>query len=70
MMCYKSDSSANKARIDSTNWHIYTRKSNGPNTDPCGTPDLTCDCGDVFPLTTTYWVLLDRKSVIHNKISF
>ena len=46
---------------------MYMRKSNGPNTDPCGTPDSTCE--DVVPLTTTHWVLFDRKSVIHAKIS-
>ena len=73
MMRCKSESSANKARADSTVSGIslmYMRKSKGPNTDPCGPPDSTCDCGDVVPLTTTHWVLFDRKSVIHAKISF
>ncbi|XP_067268333.1 inactive phospholipase C-like protein 2 isoform X2 [Chanodichthys erythropterus] len=46
--------------VESFTWNItilkgsmYRVKSNGPNTEPCGTPYLTCDRYDISSLTTT-----------------
>ena len=39
---------------------IYNKKSNGPNIDPCGTPQLICSVLDTMPLYVTYCFLLDK----------
>ena len=36
---------------------IYIRNSNGPSTEPCGTPDLTGVFSEHAPSTTTNWCL-------------
>ena len=38
----------------------YIRNNNGHSTDPCGTPDMTLEVGDLSPLRTTYCDLLPR----------
>ena len=40
---------------------MYTRKNNGPKTEPCGTPaDTVPQCG-YFPCSTTsYWRLVKK----------
>jgi hypothetical protein len=38
---------------------MYTRKSKGPKTVPCGTPDATGYVDDEFPSSTTVWVRSD-----------
>ena len=40
---------------------MRTRKSSGPNTDPCGTPEVTGLVWDFFPSTITDWTLLVKK---------
>jgi hypothetical protein len=35
---------------------MYTRKSKGPKTVPCGTPDATGFVDDEFLSSTTVWV--------------
>ena len=39
---------------------IYNKKSNGPNIDPCGTPQLIFSVLDTMPLYVTYCFLLDK----------
>jgi hypothetical protein len=41
---------------------MYTRKSKGPKTVLCGTPDATGFVDDEFPSSSTVWVRSDKKS--------
>ena len=41
-----------------------SKKSIGPRTDPCGTPDVTSVMSDRAPLTETRCLRFDRKDVI------
>ena len=43
---------------------MYTKKSIGPSTDPCGTPDLTILLDDRLLDTRTHWFLFIRKLLI------
>ena len=43
---------------------MYSKKSIGPRTEPCGTPDVTSVMSDRAPLTETRWLRFDRKDVI------
>ena len=43
---------------------MYSKKSIGPRTDPCGTPDVTSVMSDRAPLTETRCLRFDRKDVI------
>ena len=43
---------------------IYSKKSIGPRTEPCGTPDVTSVMSDRDPLTDTRCLRFDRKDVI------
>ena len=40
------------------------KKSIGPRTEPCGTPDVTSVVSDRAPLTETRFLRFDRKDVI------
>ena len=44
---------------------MYTKNISGPNTDPCGTPDLAWATEDIAPSTTTRWVQFFKKCSIH-----
>ena len=44
---------------------IYSINSTGPNTDPCGTPEVTLDQQDDLPFTVTHWCWSVKKSLIH-----
>jgi hypothetical protein len=57
-------SSANKMMLDdilSGRWFMYRRNSNGPSTDPWGTPLSTCLLEDNEQPIFTWNVLLDKK---------
>ena len=43
---------------------IYKRDRKGPNTEHCGTPDMTLQGSDSSPSSTTRWVLFERKDPI------
>ena len=43
---------------------MYSKKSIGPRTEPCGTPDATSEMSDRAPLTETRCLRFDRKDVI------
>ena len=43
---------------------MYSMKSIGPRTVPCGTPDVTSVVSDRAPLTETRCLRFDRKDVI------
>ena len=43
---------------------MYSKKSIGPRTEPCGTPDVTYVMSDRAPLTETRCLRFDRKYVI------
>ena len=43
---------------------MYSKKSIGPRTEPCGTPDVTSVMSDRAPLTETRCLRFDRKDVI------
>ena len=43
---------------------MYSKKSIGPRTEPCGTPDVTSVMSDKAPLTETSCLRFDRKEVI------
>jgi hypothetical protein len=40
---------------------MYTRKSKGLTTVPCGTPDATGFVDDEFPSNTTVWIRSDNN---------
>ena len=42
---------------------MYTKS--GPNTLPCGTPEVTGVGPDVCPSTSTHWLLPARKLLVH-----
>ena len=44
---------------------MYKMNSIGPETEPCGTPDLTSAHSEHFPFNTTLCILLDSQSCIH-----
>ena len=44
---------------------MYIKKSRGPRTDPCGTPDSTCLDGDSLPFRTTNCSLSYRYENSH-----
>ena len=46
---------------------IYRRNSNGPNTVPCGTPDVTGEYSDFVPSHTTSWRRFVRKDSIQRR---
>ena len=46
---------------------MYSNKSIGPITEPCGTPDVTSVMSDRAPLTETRCLRFDRKDVIQKK---
>ena len=41
--------------------------NSGPSTDPCGTPEVTCQEEDVAPSQMTVWTLLVKKDFIQDK---
>ena len=41
---------------------MYSKNNKGPNTDPCGTPDLTHNQSENVPLTTTLCNQESKKS--------
>ena len=43
---------------------MYSKKSIGPRTEPCGTPDVTYVVSARAPLTETRCLRFDRKDVI------
>ena len=43
---------------------MYSMKSIGPRTEPCGTPDVTSVVSDRAPLTKTHCLRFHRKDVI------
>ena len=43
---------------------MYSKKSAGPRTEPCGAPDVTYVVSDRAPLTETRCLRFDRKYVI------
>ena len=43
---------------------MYSKKSIGHRTEPCGTPDVTSVVSDRAPLTETRCLRFDRKDVI------
>ena len=43
---------------------MYGKKSIGPRTEPCGTPDVTSVMSDRAPLTEPRCLQFDRKYVI------
>ena len=47
---------------------INNKKRIGPNTAPWGTPDVTGTSVEVVLFTTTFWVWLERKDLIHVQI--
>ena len=60
-------SSANRRILDrmfSLMSMMYSKKSIGPRTEPCGTPDVTSVVSDRAPLTETRCLRFDRKYVI------
>ena len=44
---------------------MKTKKSKGPSTVPCGTPDVTWAVSDVAPSSTTSCCLSLRNDLIH-----
>ena len=60
-------SSANRRILDrmfSLMSLMYSKKSIGLRTEPCGTPDVTSVVSDRAPLTETRCLRFDRKDVI------
>ena len=43
---------------------MYSKKSKGPRTEPCGTPDVTSVVSDRAPLIEIRYLRFDRKYVI------
>jgi len=54
----------------SCNSVVYSMKSSGPRTDPCGTPYNTGKMGDSWPMYATCCVLPVRNNVIHSRAIF
>ena len=52
----------------SLNCQMYSRKSIGPKTDPCGTPDETGNSAELSPSKTTHCVLPIKKDSIHPSV--
>ena len=44
--------------VDLYKWFIHSKKNNGPNTEPCGTPHDTVRKSEFTPFMTVYWRLL------------
>ena len=44
---------------------MYSRKSSGPKTLPCGTPEVTSVVVEDLPSTSTYCARALRKAEIH-----
>ena len=68
MFLYKRVSSAKSREMESTFCgmsFMYSKDKRGPRTLPCGTPDVTGAGPDVCPSTSTRWLLLARKLLIH-----
>lgn len=68
---YKTQSSANSFMDDLmllARSLMQTKKSKGPKTEPCGTPDLTAQGFEEQLLAVTYWVRLVRKHSIHFRV--
>jgi len=64
---YRMQSSAKRRISDvmlSETSLMYRRKSKGPRTVPCGTPDVTGSQVDWDPFTTTRCLRLDKKELI------
>ena len=64
---YITQSSANRRTVDdvcSAKSLLKIRKSSGPNTEPCGTPDFTAAASDVSPSTTPLCVRLSKNDLI------
>ena len=63
---YMAVSSAKSLTLDLT-WSgrsfIYARKSMGPRTEPCGTPEDTAILSDLTPFKTTAWERESKKSL-------
>ena len=71
MVRYKMVSSAKRRTLELMLLPIsfmYARKSVGPRTDPCGTPEVTWPTEDISPSTTTCWVRSVRKFSIHLRV--
>ena len=47
---------------------MYRRKSKGPGTVPCGTPDVTGSQVDWDPFTITRCLRLDKKEMIQSSV--
>ena len=56
--------------VDSGRSLINSKKSKGPITVPCGTPDSTSEVVDLWPSSCTSCVRWLRKSWIHKKVLF
>lgn len=64
---YKRVSSANSLTVEVRRFGrslMYVKNNNGPSTDPCGTPEVTGEGGDVAPSQMTVWTLLVRNDSI------
>ena len=48
---------------------MYFRNNNGPSTDPCGTPGVTGEEGDVAPSQMTVWTLGEKGFHLRQKVS-
>ena len=57
-------SSAKRRILDCTFSFMYSKKSIGPRTEPCGTPDVTSAMSGRAPLTETRCSRFDRKYLI------
>ena len=47
---------------------IRIRNNSGPITDPCGTPERTCDGSELKPLAITHWLRFSKNDSIHLRI--
>ena len=67
---YKRVSSANSLPVEVRLFGrslMYVRNNNGPSTDPCGTPEVTGEEGDVVSSQMMVWILLVRRDSIQDK---
>ena len=46
---------------------VCSKNKRGPSTLPCGTPEVNGPGPDVCPSTSTRWLLLARKLLIHTR---